>query len=265
MLRGMTGLADATAPDRRRAQGRPHPRAAPAAGRSRRVRRGQRRVPGDRLGLDRLRGRQRHPDRALLPVRVGHAARGLLRPRERQPRPQVVRAPLRLDPLRHQRRGRPRQPAGRAPPPARRRRRRHRPRGARRRPLHRPGPQGRRDRRPRARGRHRRARHHPDRRHRDVRRDPAHAGRPQPVRRPVPARLRRRAEHLGQARGPAEAALPGARPHRRQRRARPDGRVGHLLQQGDGLREHGGVHRRRHRHRLLGADVARSSRTATTG
>ena len=47
-----------------------------------------------------------------------------------------------------------------------------------------------------------------------------------PVRRPVPARLRRRAEHLGQARGPAEAAVPGARPHRRQRRARPDGRVG---------------------------------------
>ena len=62
------------------------------------------------------------------------------------------------------------------------------------------------------------------------------------------------AEHLGQARRRAEAALPGARPHRRQRRARPDGRVGQLLQQGDGLREHGGVHRRRHRHRLLGAD-----------
>ena len=92
-----------------------------------------------------LRGRQRHPDRALLPVRVGHAARGLLRPRERQPRPQVLRAALRLDPLRHQRRGRPRQPAGRPPPPARRRRRRHRARGPRRRQVHRAGPQGRRD------------------------------------------------------------------------------------------------------------------------
>ncbi len=83
----------------------------------------------------------------------------------------------------------------------------------------------------------------PDRRHRDVRRDPAHAGRPQPVRRAVPPGLRRRRELLGAARGPAEAAVPGARPHRRQRRARPDGGVGLLLQQGDGLREHGGVHR----------------------
>ena len=35
-----------------------------------------------------------------------------------------------------------------------------------------------------------------------------------------------RREHLGEAGGPAEAALPGARPHRRQRRARPHGRVG---------------------------------------
>ncbi len=179
----------------------------------------------------------------------------LLRPRDRQPRPQVVRAALRLDPVRHQRRGRPRQPAGRPPPPARRRRRRHRARGARRRPLHRPGPPGRRHRRARARGRHRRARHRPDRRHRDLRRDPAHPGRPQPLRRPLPARLPPgRVQPGSAARGPAEAALPGPRPHRRQRRARPDGRVGQLLQQGDGLREHGGVHRRRHRHRLLRAD-----------
>ena len=42
---------------------------------------------------------------------------------------------------------------------------------------------------------------------------------------------------------PAQAPVPGPRPHRRQRRARSDGRVGHLLQQGDGLREHGRVHR----------------------
>ena len=47
------------------------------------------------------------------------------------------------------------------------------------------------------------------------------------VRRPLPARLRRRAVAPGVKReGAAEAAVPGARPHRRQRRARPDGRVG---------------------------------------
>ena len=49
-------------------------------------------VPGHRLGRDRLRRRQRHPDRALLPVRLGHGAGRLLRPGDRQPRPQVVRA-----------------------------------------------------------------------------------------------------------------------------------------------------------------------------
>ena len=76
-----------------------------------------------------------------------------------------------------------------------------------------------------------------------------------PVRRPLPPRLRRRSESTWvQARGRAQAAVPGARPHRRQRRARPHGRVGRVLQQGHGLHEHGGVHRRRHRHRLLGAD-----------
>ena len=52
--------------------------------------------------------------------------------------------------------------------------------------------QRRRPRRPRARGRHRRARHRADRRHRDVRRHRPLADRPQPVRRPVPARVRRR-------------------------------------------------------------------------
>ncbi len=43
--------------------------------------------------------------------------------------------------------------------------------------------------------------------------------------------------------GPAQAALPGRRPLRRQRRDRQDGRVGDLLQQGHGLHEHGRVHR----------------------
>ena len=56
-------------------------------------------------------------------------------------------------------------------------------------------------------------------------------------------------------RGPPQAAVPGRRPLRRQRRARPDGRVGRVLQQGHRLHEHGRVHRRRHRHRLLRADV----------
>ena len=60
------------------------------------------------------------------------------------------------------------------------------------------------------------------------------------------------AAHLDPAAG--QAALPGRRPLRRQRRARPHGRVGRLLQPRHGLREHGRVRRRRHRHRLLGAD-----------
>ena len=54
---------------------------------------------------------------------------------------------------------------------------------------------------------------------------------------------------------PAAAGLPGHRPLRRQRRARPDGRVGRLLQPGHGLHQHEGVRRRRHRHRVLRADV----------
>ena len=73
--------------------------------------------------------------------------------------------------------------------------------------------------------------------------------------RPLPARLRVGRDHGHPARGPPEAAVPGRRPLRRQRRARPDGRVGDVLQQGARLREHGRVHRRRHRHRLLRADV----------
>ena len=58
----------------------------------------------------------------------------------------------------------------------------------------------------------------------------------------LPGYVDRRAALAEEGR-PAQAPVPGPRPHRRQRRARPDGRVGHLLQQGDGLREHGRVHR----------------------
>ena len=77
--------------------------------------------------------------------------------------------------------------------------------------------------------------------------------------------LRRPVDHRQPARGPPEAAVPGRRPLRRQRRARPDGRVGRVLQQGARLHEHGGVHRRRHRHRLLRADVEGGRAAATTG
>ena len=47
--------------------------------------------------------------------RLGHGAGRLLRAGDRQPRPQVVRAEVRLDPVRPQGRGRPRQPAARPP------------------------------------------------------------------------------------------------------------------------------------------------------
>ena len=59
-------------------------------------------LPGDRLGRAGLRRRQRHPDRALLPVRLRHGAGRLQRPGDRQPRPQGVRAQERLLPLRRQ-------------------------------------------------------------------------------------------------------------------------------------------------------------------
>ena len=88
-------------------------------------------------------GRQRHPGRALLPARVRHGARRLLRPGDRQPRPPRVRAAQRRRPVRAQGRGRPGQPARRPPPPARRRHRRHRARGARRRPVRRARPRAR--------------------------------------------------------------------------------------------------------------------------
>ena len=90
-----------------------------------------------------------------------------------------------------------------------------------------------------------------DRRHRHLRRDPAHPGRALGVQRRVPARLRR-ARAAGRTAG--EAAVPGRGPRRRQRRARPHGHLGRVLQPGHGLREHEGVRRRGHRHRVLRAD-----------
>ena len=146
-------------------------------------------------------------------------------------------------------------PVARPPPPPRRRRRRPGARGPRRRQVHRARASHRRDRPGRAARRVRRARHRPDRRHRDVRRDPAHPDRPQPATTAPTCPGYVAARDDGHPpRGPPQAALPGDRPLRRQRRARPHGRVGGLLQQGHGLHEHGGVHRRRHRHRLLRAD-----------
>ena len=50
---------------------------------------------------------------------------------------------------------------------------------------------------------------------------------------------------------PERRLLPGDRPLRGQRRARPHGRVGRLLPPRHGVHEHGRVRRRRHRDRLL--------------
>src|SRR5690606_19002304 len=61
------------------------------------------------------------------------------------------------------------------------------------------------------------------------------------------------------------AVLPGHRPLRRQRRARPDERVGRVLQQGHGLHEHEGVRGRRHRHRVQRADVEGGRRRHAQG
>ena len=66
------------------------------------------------------------------------------------------------------------------------------------------------------------------------------------------------------SRGLTRAAIPGDRPLRRQRRAGRDGRVGGVLQPGPRVHQHGRVHRRRHRHRLLRPDVARWWPAATT-
>ena len=100
----------------------------------------------------------------------------------------------------------------------------------------------------------RRVRHGPAGGARHLRADPSHAGRPLPVPGPLPARLRGSLIGVPSPPGCAAAAVPGHRPLRGQRRAGPDGPVGGLLPPGDGLLEPGGVHRRRHRHRVLGAD-----------
>ena len=139
---------------------------------------------------------------------------------------------------------------------ARRRRRRHRARGAGRRPVHRARP------RP---GRHRRRRSPTTSPTSTApcgsRRSPRTATRatpsstaratPAPT---CPATSQRTSGYV--KRDGAPRRMFQALDHvRRQRRAGPDGRVGRLLQPGHGLREHGRVRRRRHRHRLLGADV----------
>jgi hypothetical protein len=184
-------------------------------------------VPGHRLGRDRLRGRQRDPDRALLPVRVGHGARGLLRPRDRQPRPQGVRAAVGLDPLRAHRRASTRTARWldhhRGTATASSTSRSRCPTST----VHRPGrarpappsstsrttsptstapsgsPPSRRTARPGTRW-------------------STAPGTPAPT---CPATSPRPRGYVKRG-GPAEAAVPGARPHRRQRRARQDGRVG---------------------------------------
>ena len=91
----------------------------------------------------------------------------------------------------------------------------------------------------------------PGRVDRRLRRHRAHAGGPLQVPGRVPAGVR--AAYQRRPRG-RPAGLHRARPRGRQRRARADGRVGGLLQPGHGVHQHGRVHRRRHRHRVLGAD-----------
>lgn len=209
-------------------------------------------LPGQGNGRCRLRRRQRQAGGPLLLDGVRHEAGRLLGPGERQPRerelrPHQRRGPFRLH-LRHQGIHRP-GPLPRGP--CRRARRR----------CGRPGHRGAgRPRRVRLRHRERRhrppgavraegrARHRRTRRHRHVRQDPPHPGRALRLRRPVPARVRRRRTD---GRRPAQAHLPGDRPLRGQRRTRQDERVGRLLQQGHGLHEHEGVRGRRHRHRVL--------------
>ena len=212
-------------------------------------------VPGHRLGRGGVVGRQRHPGRAVLPGGLRHGAGRLLRPGDRQPRPPRLRAAQRRRPVRAQGRASTRRARcstttaatatasstspSRCPTST-------------------------------AASRHARAQgatileepHDVTDEHGTVRLaaiatygDTRHTPRrPLPLRRPLPARLRRAPIGHVAARGRAAAAVPGARPRRRQRRARPDGRVGRLLQPGHGLHQHGRVRRRRHRHRVLGAD-----------
>src|SRR3954452_10053703 len=135
-----------------------------------------------------------------------------------------------------------------------RRHRRHRPRRPGRRSMHRARLGAGRHRPAAAARPQRRARHRAPRVDRRLRRHTAHARRPVAVLRPLSTRLRPALVVLRQAAGRAPAAVPGGGSRRRQRRARRDGRVGRLLQPGHGIHQHGRVHRRRHRHRLFGAD-----------
>ena len=95
------------------------------------------------------------------------------------------------------------------------------------------------------------------RRHRDVRRDPAHAGRPlaATTARTCPA-TSPRPTHAWSRREGHPKRLFQAIDHcvGNVELGRMDEWVD-VLQQGHGLHEHGRVHRRRHRHRLLRADV----------
>ena len=102
---------------------------------------------------------------------------------------------------------------------------------------------------------HRRARHGADRGHRDLRRHPPHPGRPLPLHRPLPAGLRARRSSFVKREGAPKRLFQALDHIVGNVEPRQDGRVGRLLQPRDGLREHGRVHRRRHRDRLLGADV----------
>ena len=88
-------------PDRSGTIGRARRRRAEPAGRTGRSRPQRRPVPGGRDGRGGVRLRQRHPDRALLPVRLGHAARRVHRPGGGQPGPRRLRAHLRVGAVRH--------------------------------------------------------------------------------------------------------------------------------------------------------------------
>ena len=174
--------------------------------------------------------------------------------RRTQPRPQGLRPEVRLDQVRRQGCGQPRQPAHRPPRQARRRCCGHRPRGPRRGPLHRAGPACQRD--------------HPREPH-DIRTSSAPSGwrRSRPT-----ARLGTRWSSSWSTGSVCRPARPGVcRPHEWFRQA--EGAPKRLFQALDhvvgnvelgkmddwvafynkvmGFREHGRIRRRRHRHRLL--------------
>ena len=193
---------DGRRPDRRRTEGRPHPRPAQAAGRPGRVRRGQRPVPGHRLGLDRLRGGQRDPDRALLPVRVGHASS---RPTPVPRTATATTSPSCCAPARSASSS-----TARSTPTARWSSTTASTATASSTSRSRCPTSTSASRRPRRAGATvvrepdddlRRARHRADRGHRDVRRDPAHPGRPLALHAAPTSPATSRGEHLRQARG----------------------------------------------------------------